>query len=103
MFGMTGDPFGVRKRNVTAKCPWCGTPHHYVEVANPVINDPGYWEVGCSSCSKAFFTTKLRDVFDSDSRDLNVIERHEGDYEGDPAARASEVAVHKLEVNDNSW
>jgi len=99
----TDDPFGVRRRDVTAKCPWCGTPHHYVEVKNPVVNDPGFWEVRCSKCSMAFFTLKLSDVFDSDSRDLDVIAQHEGDFEGDPATRATEVAFHNLDINDNKW
>jgi len=92
------NPFGPRKRNHVAKCPRCGTPHQYVDVTNPMTNDPGYWVVKCSGCAEPFCIANLHDVYDSFT-DVTILSREEGNIELDQAPVAHEVAVYNLELN----
>ncbi len=59
------NPFESRHRKHVANCPRCRTSHSYVDVKHSMFNDPGYWVVQCSSCSKPFCIAGLHDVFDS--------------------------------------
>lgn len=96
------NPFESRHRKHVANCPRCRTSHSYVDVKHPMANDPGYWVVQCSGCSKPFCITGLHDVFDSYGISIVVLAREEGDVRESEHPIAQEVARHNLDLNELS-
>jgi hypothetical protein len=73
--------------------------HSYVDVKNPVVNDPGYWVVQCSGCGEPFCISDLHDVFDSYGSGIVILDRKEGDVHGAEHPVAEEIARHNLNLN----
>jgi hypothetical protein len=93
----------VTRTGHAAKCPYCGQPHHYVEVSFHFENDRGYWEVDCSKC-KQIFVVELNNPKESGGKLYKQIkEKREGQFAGDRSIVAHEVAKYDIDLNQNTW
>ncbi|MBO1039944.1 hypothetical protein [Brucella pituitosa] len=94
---------GTKRINHVARCPACGTPHHYIEVKFPFENDAGGWEVECrGGCGKPF-TISLRNPIESSARDFRILDCFDDDFGGYQgiALPAKEIVQHSLDMNEN--
>ncbi|MEG3159456.1 hypothetical protein U1763_02970 [Sphingomonas sp. LB2R24] len=82
-----------------ALCPVCKTPHHYSETTFPLDNDFGSWLIRCAKCPEEFIV-QLQNPRQSDAKACNVVDIYDDikPY-GGSASRASEGAVHNLDLN----
>ncbi|MQW02791.1 hypothetical protein GHK45_02790 [Sinorhizobium meliloti] len=86
-----------------AKCPECGTPHHYVEVSFSFANDKGGWEVECRECRKRF-TIRLKNPEESSAEGFRILRRFDDDNndgQQSSAPAASEIVQYSLDINEN--
>jgi hypothetical protein len=87
----------VQSFNKVAKCPYCKSPHDYVEVKFPVVNDEGYWKINCKKCNTPFII-QLKNPRESGAS-FYVSERYEEAYAGPADCVATEIVVHNLDMN----